>query len=164
MTVYKKYKESVLGHIKRFNPGLPGLFRGKEYSHILYLNPNQNKTKLTKDKCDVIREYSLLTCNKGFPLENNNLNQYAHHLNSSQIMCFNFFGPQIDDNHKCNRALVDLIFELIKFKVKNAKCEFEKVFHDDWIWYDNGKKKDEGTNFDFYIIENRKNREFRIPN
>lgn len=149
---YDEHKNIVLKHIVKFNRGLQGVYRGKKYGHILYINPDQSKIKIKNDKYDVIRKYSLLECNKKFPIENISLHQYAHHLNSSQIMCFNFFGPQTSDGYKCKKALIDLISNILHIDSKNAECEFEKVFHDnDWKWNNNGKTLDEGTNFDFYI-------------
>jgi len=85
----------------------------------------------------------------------------AHHLNSSQMMCYNFFRPYI----KCDKGekiepqqeLFDLI-QNIGIEIEytpNAFCSFEYVQKDnEW--------ENEGTNFDFYIRSGNKELFFEI--
>lgn len=87
---YEEFKKKVIDNMPE-NP-IPGLWQGKgaPRKHILG-NPSS-----PKERADVINKYSLLP---NVPLVDGDtihLHQYAHHLNSSQIMCYNFFRPMIE--------------------------------------------------------------------
>lgn len=82
--------------------------------HILG-NP---KTQI--EKVDIINKYSILPNVMPIDSETLHLHTHAHHLNSSQIMCYNFFRPIIGEYDKSikmyqNSELLSLLIErLIK--------------------------------------------------
>lgn len=135
--VFKKlkvYREDVL-HIEE-----KGFFRyrGKDIfkDHILPINH---------------KESNVLECLKAkdFLIKEKDLHRYAHHLNSSQLMCYNFFRPYIEvegGKLRPNKALIKILGKYItSIKQSNdALCQFEYVQQD-------GEYKEEGTNFDFYL-------------
>ena len=141
---YSDYKKCVLINMPE-NP-IPGLWqkKGKPRKHILG-NPSS-----LKEKADLINKYSLLPNVPHISCNTIHLHQYAHHLNSSQIMCYNFFRPLIQDYdiqtkmYKPTDSLVNLIGTLIKTNIDkaNALCNFEYI-----------PKGKEHTNFDFYLID-----------
>ena len=64
-----------------------GLYRDKEYEHIIKVDENSNKE-------DTIKKYNLMDdyTRKVLEMQNIKLHTYANHLNSSQVMCINFFS------------------------------------------------------------------------
>ena len=97
----------------------------------------------------IVKEYNVLKClkNEDFLIEKE-LHRYAHHLNSSQLMCYNFFRPYIEvegDKLRPNNALIDLLRKYIAInQYDDALCQFEYVQQD-------CEYKGENTNFDFYL-------------
>lgn len=119
---------------------LGGVWRKRKYDHIL------NSKEAYK--------YNLL------PLSHGNLDEYihqngiklhtdAHHLNSSQIMCLNFFFPLMQDGK------LEYILHLVSPKTtwNNPKGQFEKISD-----IDGGQRG--ATNFDFYIKDENGNQAF----
>ena len=125
---YQDYKEKVLNHLEEYKLNSlgcvkNGLYQNREYGHILpsgfrplnfLLGVNQPK--------DI--HYHI----------------HSHHLNSSQIMCINFFEPIMKDN-----LLIDILKDTLKINIPDhTKIIFSK------FEYEDPKGKD-GTNFDFFI-------------
>ena len=147
---YTQFKENVLNKLADYKKDVlkieeSGIFRyrGKKHpkKHILPIPPG-------KSIQDIVKEYNVLKCLKSedFLIEKD-LHRYAHHLNSSQLMCYNFFRPYIikEGSKTCpNDALIDLLSKYIAInKCDDAECQFEYV--------QGGEYEGEGTNFDFYL-------------
>jgi len=124
---YKEFYEKVKTKLAEYKVDAleieeQGFFKGKEYSHIL---PEEYKEK---NFLPTIKKPS-----------NIKMHQYYYHLNSSQIMCINFFEKILNTNY-----LLDLIKDILELKIDEnvtiKKAEFEKEI--------NTKER---TNFDFYI-------------
>jgi hypothetical protein len=101
------------------------------HDHILKIEDGQTKF-------EVVKKYNVL---EGIDrdLLATKLHRDAHHLNSSQILCYNFFRPLIDSANGSPK----LVEKLQNFGVDIAtisECEFEYNDH-----------KGDGTEFDFYI-------------
>ena len=73
------------------------------------------------------------------------INHYDHHLNSSQVLCFNFFRPMVKEDYTLEQKLIELLKEQGIAISENAKCCFEYDGYTDY--------KEEGTEFDFYISD-----------
>lgn len=103
---------------------------GRPYEHIL---------KLDKNKIDIVKDFNILKdVNKDMLTEK--LHRCAHHLNSSQILCYNFFMPMLTDKGKASKQLVKLLANYgIKIE-EGAECKFE--------YNDN---LGDNTKFDFHI-------------
>lgn len=136
---YNNYKDLILKNMPKNQE--PGLWQGKgePRSHILGNPQNQ------KEKAVLINDHSLLHGVEHIDPTEIHLHQYAHHLNSSQIMCYNFFRPLMDNMNKDNNAKKPLvqIIEILTGKElsKNvSSCRFEHI-----------DKSGESTNFDFYF-------------
>ena len=73
------------------NP-IPGLWqqKGQPKTHILG-NPSTSE-----QKAELINKYSLLPNVPSIDCNTIHLHRCAHHLNSSQIMCYNFFRPLVE--------------------------------------------------------------------
>ena len=141
---YKEFKKIVIDNMPE-NP-IPGLWQGKgaPRKHILG-NPSS-----PKERADLINKYSLLP---NVPLVDSgtiHLHHCAHHLNSSQIMCYNFFRPMIEGFDGTMYHPKDDLIKLFGMEVdeelehKNSVCNFEYI----------DKSKD-NTNFDFYFKSNQ---------
>ena len=141
---YKEFKKIVIDNMPE-NP-IPGLWQGKgaPRKHILG-NPSS-----PKERADLINKYSLLP---NVPLVDSgtiHLHHCAHHLNSSQIMCYNFFRPMIEGFDGVMYHPKDALIKLLEKKVgaeleqENSVCNFEYI----------DKSKD-NTNFDFYFKSNQ---------
>lgn len=77
-----------------------------------------------------------------FKLDDKKLHRYAQHLNSSQILCYNFFRPLEDDKEKLSKQ-----FENIGINIKVIdKIEFEYCDGMDKFGDISGE-----TNFDYYV-------------
>lgn len=142
MKVYKSYddfKNDVLNHLGKYNNGKTGLYKntitGQTYSyrHILDIPSGSSKLKVIQD---------LLQREKVNPDMFVSPQQYAHHLNSSQVVCYEFFRPMLDDG--VGKASVDMNNFLNKILPNlgnvNLTGEFEYV-----------PNPQEGTNFDFFL-------------
>ena len=140
---YDKFISTVLEKIVReFDNPDPGLFRGHgPYDHIIS-NP-----KDSKDRERIVNEYLLLPDVPKIQGEIK-LHPDAHHMNSSQIMCYNFFRPLLKEynknkkDYKPSDELVDLVGKIIDTPLenKNSSCKFEYI-----------QPNTDTTNFDFYL-------------
>ena len=125
------------GHLKEYAEG-KGMPIGGTYNyrgtivahdHILKIEDGQTQ-------CEVVKKYNVL---EGIDCDllTTKLHSDAHHLNSSQILCYNFFRPLIDSANGSPK----LVEKLQNFGVDIAtinECEFEY------------KDEIDGTEFDFY--------------
>jgi len=107
-----------------------GYFRGREYDHIL-ANGKEDSDKNLSDglKFDLLLK--------------EDLHMYTHHLNSSQILCYNYFRPMINSDRTPKKELQDLMKSLGVAISNRATCHFEY------------KCKDDGTSFDFHIQDGK---------
>ena len=139
---YDKFRSIVLEKIvHEFDNPEPGLFRRHgPYDHIIS-NPNST------DRERIVNEYLLLPDVPKIQGEIK-LHPDAHHMNSSQIMCYNFFRPLLSEydknekEYKPSDALVDLVGKIIDTPLenKNSSCKFEYI-----------QPNTDTTNFDFYL-------------
>ena len=128
------YAEGRKKHLAKYaiEKGLKccGLWREKPYCHILFAeNEEQKKGAIKKNLLKGVKDDMLKKPHAD-----------AHHLNSSQILCYNFFRPLIDKNGNAKQELVDLLAKQHIIIEKGANCTFE---------YED-KLKDK-TQFDFHI-------------
>lgn len=140
---YDKFISTVLEKIvHEFENPNPGLHRGiGPYDHIIS-NP-----KDSKDRERIVNEYLLLPDVPKIQGEIK-LHPDAHHMNSSQIMCYNFFRSLLSEydknekEYKPSDALVDLVGKIIDTPLenKNSSCKFEYI-----------QPNTDTTNFDFYL-------------
>lgn len=140
MVSYNDFKKSVLGHLEQFLPkeGKPGFFNEKgPYPHIVEVPGNS--------QMEVI-ERILLSDGIEDVAEFRKPQRYAHHMNSSQVVCYEFFRPLLSSeegklvvkDEEMQRVLKVMGIPCAPFV--GATAEFEKEFDDR-----------EGTNFDFYL-------------
>ena len=98
-TTFKNFKDSVLCHLSTYKKDKLaiqecGIYRynGENIpeKHILPIPKGESKEK-------VVKEYNVLSClkDKKFLIEEKDWHRFAHHLNSSQMMCYNFFQLKI---------------------------------------------------------------------
>lgn len=135
------FSDTVKDYLKNYNPGEYGLYRGKS-SHILNIEG--------KNKKEVILKYNVLSEARKEPFlfdgkihdgRKISLQADAHHLNSSQIMCYNFFRPLIEGSKNASENLIEI------FKAFCPNLNYEK----DAIGLFEYKQPGEKTSFDFYI-------------
>lgn len=88
------------------------------------------------------------------------LHIYANHLNSSQILCYNFFGKLLAINEYSERILrispelkkwLEIYLPTVPGLSDDAQCEFEAVIN-----------LKEGTSFDFIAYDNNTEIRFEI--
>ena len=136
-----KYKIETLGITEN------GIYQKRPYEHILpelesNLLPMAQWPGLFKAQCSAT---SIILHPQKHLLETKYIEPhvYANHLNSSQVMCINFFSPLCADE-KGKEILLKLICQATGFSFpKDSKiewCEFEKC-----------PNQKENTNVDFYI-------------
>lgn len=106
-----------------------GLWRKKPYCHILFVEDDKQNEAIKKNLLKGVKADMLAKPHTD-----------AHHLNSSQILCYNFFRPLITNGGKATAKLVSLLGKLGITITNNATCQFEKK---DSI--------EDRTRFDFYI-------------
>lgn len=150
---YKDFRDKVLDKLEKYKNDVlgikeKGIFRykgeDKPEGHILPTCQGESKKSMAK-------KYNVLNCLKDeeFLINENDLHRYAHHLNSSQLMCYNFFRPYIEveeDKIRPNKILIDLLrkYNIAINQYDDAICQFEYVQQD-------SEYNGEGTNFDFYL-------------
>lgn len=141
-TSLEKYKINSLGitekYCKKYKRRNSDEYFSVKYGHIL------PKDKTDKNLMDGV----------AFP-DGADIHKDAHHLNSSQIMCINFFAHLIE-TESGKKILLEWIGQRLGISLCNgveiAEASFEKVFFEN-----------EGTNFDFYIkLSDGKNIYFEI--
>ena len=130
---YNSFKEDICEHLSQYNLWGDGTFRGKSYPHIANIEGKQKDDVV----CEII---------KSDGVEKTDMfskpHQYTHHLNSSQVVCYEFFRPLIDKKTDMFKAIK--IMGIPSDSFMNFNAEFEKEFDDG-----------EGTNFDFYLSANQ---------
>lgn len=134
----KEYREKVIEHMESYKRDFLGITeRGiyknspKDYGNILPKVDNQKGIPI----------FNILPSvdTKDEVLKDIKYHQYAHHLNSSQLMCLNFFLPLIRDNILLQILEVATNLKFIS-DVKVKEVAFEKVL-----------PMGDNTNFDLYI-------------
>ncbi len=127
----KDFKNKVIEHLSNYKENVlkideKGLYRKNEYRHILPLSYKHSNFLAGVDLPAGLH-----------------LHMYAHHLNSSQVMCINFFAPLLN-NEMGQKLLLDILHNSNVLKIESnteiRKALFEMV-----------EDANENTNFDFYI-------------
>ena len=99
------------------NDALGGVWtNSKSYDHILKIGKGQNQF-------DVISSYNLLKGVK--PDMFSDPHRFAHHLTSSQVMCYNFFRPLINKEGGLSNEFIDILVGRNVQIPHNCTCEFE---------------------------------------
>lgn len=142
----KQVLENLVTHLKDQFPDTSAIIPGLWPRHNV---TREHILKIEKGQMKAIKDYNLLksAMNLPFLLSENQLHQFAHHLNSSQIMCYNFFRPQLGDNKQVKEPLIKLLRDIGVFfneTYEYAEAEFE---------YEDEKSKEpyRKTNFDFFV-------------
>ncbi len=116
----------------------------KEYGHIIKIN----KTKDKNDQYRKVVQYNLLEGVKPDMLKIGKLHSMAHYLTSSQILCYNFFRPLLDDSGHPTDRFISLLKSKNIAITNNAVGEFE------YNPNEYGKdRRHEHTEFDFHIVD-----------
>ncbi len=127
----EKFKAMIYAHLSEYKRSIlkitkNGEYKGKEYSHIL---PKEQIESNFLKGVNIYRKIKLHRC--------------AHHLNSSQVMCINFFQP-LTGTKKGEALLLNILEKVGVVRLPpNAKIKeasFEEVLC-----------TEEKTNFDFYV-------------
>ncbi len=132
---YDDFKKDVIDHLGESNPKPWGVFKrnNKRYSHIVDIPEG-----CTQD--DIIKE--ILDKDGVKPDLFSSPHRYAHHLNSSQVVCYEFFRPKISTESRTEKPLLDFLDE-----IRIPSHQFAEGFaRFEWVPY-----PEENTNFDFYI-------------
>lgn len=140
MASYTSFKKRVLEHLEKYFPenGIPGMYNGKgRYGHIVEI-PGKSQREVIEAIIagDGVKDVT----------EFEKPQRYAHHLNSSQVVCYEFFRPLLSVNKGVLSVKDDKMQPVLKAMgipsdlFLGAKAEFEKEFDDR-----------EGTNFDFFL-------------
>lgn len=139
------YAENRKKHLKTYAKEreltVDGKWQGKgSYSHILQFKENIKNVQNRKNKHKVVCEKNILPGILTDKFTWKDMHKYAHHLNSSQVLCYNFFRPLITEESHPTDELIRLL-EKIEIKIlSSAICEFEYC-----------PDKKEKTQFDFHI-------------
>ena len=118
-----------------------GKWQGKgSYPHILKFEESTNNTQNQKNKYKVVCEKNILPGVSTDKFTMKDMHKYAHHLNSSQVLCYNFFRPLITESSNPTDKLIQLL-ETQGIKISRSSiCSFEYC-----------PDKEEKTQFDFHI-------------
>lgn len=144
MKYYKSYgsfKDAVTSHLGAFNPGPAGAYINTRtgevgyYQHILDISENSTQAEVIYN---ILREDGVEIDLFEKP------QQYAHHLNSSQIVCYEFFRPMLNADRTAKEILK-------RFLTERSISEHKGVLMGRFEYLPN---PDEYTNFDFYLEGN----------
>lgn len=131
---YDQFKEAVIQHLGSYNQGPDGVFKTKKYKHILHIPSDSTQKEvieniLQKDRVEIdLFEKPQL---------------YAHHLNSSQIVCYEFFRPLLNKDRSVKAMLKHFLTDN---HIENEGLALTGRF--EYI-----PNQEEYTNFDFYLEE-----------
>ncbi len=147
----KQFDEVVQAILSRFNNGQDGWYSHKgryvTHKHILYLPEicKTDKEVFIKKQKEIVFNYGLTSLAKIYPFYlDGHLHPLAHHLTSSQIMCYNFFRPLINDKGIPTPRLI----ELFQFFCPKLLLDESSIARFEY------KEKGEETNFDFILHTN----------
>lgn len=156
------FQKDAIEHLIEWKEHIfPGVEKGiwkhkgndKAHGHILPLTQCSKRV--------AVERWNLLSDAERKYLKGIKLHQYAHHLNSSQILCVNFFGRLLGEKvskgiWKATPELTKLIYRLVgkNLQVDKTECQFEYLdeISNQICKYDG---KTENTNFDFHIRDDQ---------
>ena len=157
---YKQFLRKVIDYLNGYNNWEKGTWRGSEYEHIVEITGSS--------RLEIVREIML---NDG--LEEKELDLFtkphsnASHLNSSQVLCYEFFRPMmtvVNPKSNCGQAtekLVKFIKETMGVIItENAACQFEYediTTKNDFKRIVSGRGRGENSSFDFHIQDKEAN-------
>lgn len=139
-----------------------GSYKGNHYKHIMYLS-SDGKGERRSAIAEALKKYDVLTDGVKYyeqVLPIKELHTYANHLNSSQILCYNFFGKLLAINESSKRIVeinpemkkwLDTYLPSVPMLFDDAHCEFEAVIN-----------RQEGTSFDFIAYDDNTEIRFEI--
>lgn len=131
---YDLFVKDVQTHLEQYNEWGVGDFKGHPKKHIAKLSG--------KTQSDIIND--IILSDNVDPDLFVSPQQFAHHLNSSQIVCYEFFRPMLspDKEKTITSSMLKCLNKMgLPFnEFKGGHAEFE------WI-----PDSEENTNFDFYI-------------
>lgn len=157
---YADYKEGVM---KRLADGRTwekcGVWvRDGKCTEKPYILPLKDEKNNPENRAEAIKHYLNFDCtpylSKGNALVG--LHQYAHHLNSSQLLCLMFFSKLIDRDSCATKDTVEFMKKAFHIDIHvGAKCDFEykESKADKYRFVINRKREYEGTSFDFHIVD-----------
>lgn len=144
----KEDETRVFGFTQRHNNGEPA-----RHGYIIDLREGDTDA-------EVISKFNVLFGKDDFERLIGKPHKYARHLNSSQVLCYNFFRPMMTIADKsrwgyANEIMVKFVKESIGISIsEKARCQFEhedaetkKAFKEVAIY----KGKGENSQFDFFI-------------
>lgn len=145
----KSRKEHLCKYAKEKKLPVGGKFQGKEtqWTDLILLYDNPNRLK-------IIEKYNLLNGLKLDTEFSKKLHMFAHHLSSSQILCYNYFRPMIIENGHPNIELIDIFKNRGIYIAQDVDCQFE---YGGYELFPN-----EGTEYDFHLIDKDKETEVFI--
>ena len=134
MTYASNRKEQLISYAKKYKIPVGGTFNNKgEYDHIIKCANKKSAAELniiSGVERDIFYEQLVPQ-----------LHRFAHHLNSSQLLCYNYFRPMMTTYCKPNKDLQQWVNSNVGVQLsEEAWCRFEYI-----------EDKEENTNFDFYI-------------
>lgn len=143
---YKAFKEKVIEHLTKRNKKPYGIYlgNGEPYGHIVRIPQGSSQLEVIK---------TIIKNDKVNPDLFTEPHRYAHHLNSSQVVCYEFFRPLISTDKKLLPEMIGRLSQmgLPQDYFKNGYAEFEYVPY-----------PEENTNFDFFIQSDRVKAYFEI--
>lgn len=146
---YDSFKEAVIGNLAKYNPGKPGYYPRfkKYYDHIVEIPAKASK----RQKEIIVKEIIQGDCVN--PDLYTSPHMYAHHLNSSQVVCYEFFRPLIAAEKELLPRMKECLLKMgiPQDKFEKGHAEFE------WVPY-----PEENTNFDFYAQSDNARAYFEI--
>ena len=157
MRGYKNYREKIITALsnearKNGKKIAPGCWKGvtkDSYTQILPLNGGKNTKEARRD---AIQKYLGIKIDDKFLSKKGALHQYAHHLNSSQLLCYMALRPLLTVDYHPTETMRTLLASITKNCInisEEAQCDFE--YNDDMKWEQ--KNEPEGTSFDFHISD-----------
>ena len=122
-----------------------GTHRGRTYGHIIKVKRTIDK----KDQLKKVRQYNLLKGVNPDKLKVEKLHSMAHYLTSSQILCYNYFRPLLDNSGHPRDEFISMLKSKGINITRNAIGEFEYNANE---YGRDGRL--EQTEFDFHLIDN----------
>lgn len=127
---YKEYRNTVVEQLlsaagKTWSDGVWHQ-TGTSVPHILPAKHTDDTRKNRVYRGEAIEELLGFDCRKCLGDKLIGLHQYAHHLNSSQLLCMMFFSNLMNDEHRVYNGMISFAKDILGINISSStQCHFE---------------------------------------
>lgn len=160
---YEKWEKGLTDYLRKIDESRIGGYTQKHKNGDPAPHGYIIDKKVGEKDIDLIKQYNILSNPEDFESMVGKVHKGARHLNSSQVLCYNFFRPLVivDSNNsksgKAGEKLIHFVKENLGISIsEKAICYFEyedEKTKNEFKAYGKTRPKGEESQFDFFIKE-----------